>query len=52
MNDMPVAYQSRDSGFPEASLTSLGGSRLTEERSKAEIGSALRRSDENQVLSP
>ena len=51
MNGSLNGSQNRDSGFPEASLTSLGGSRLTEERSKAEINSGLRRSDENQVLS-
>ena len=45
------AVRSARGGVPRSELVELWGFTLTEERSKAEIkNSALRRSDENQVL--
>ena len=46
MNDVPGVRQSRAAGFPKVSAASFGGSRVAEERSKAEILSALRCRDE------
>ena len=46
------AVRSARGGVPRSELVVLWGFTLTEKRSKAEIrSSALRRSDENQVLS-